>query len=78
MNAATAKRLGLGRRAATIGTGRLTLPAGGAGTLKIGLTAKARARLKRSKRPVTVTVRLTFKGAAGGSTTRAITLKLAR
>jgi len=78
VNAATAKRLGLGRRAATIGTGRLTVPAGGAGTLKVGLTAKARARLKRSKKPVTVTVLLTFKGAAGGATTRAITLKLTR
>ena len=76
VDAATAKRLGLGRRATTIGTGRLALPSGGAGTLKIGLTAKARARLKRSKRPVTVAVRLTFKSAAGATTARTITLKL--
>jgi len=78
VDAATAKRLRLGRRATAIGTCRLALPSGGSGTLKVALTAKARAGLKRSKRPVSIVVRLTFKGAAGDSTTRTITLKLKR
>jgi hypothetical protein len=76
VDAATAKRLGLGRRAATIGSGRLSVRAGGSGTLKIALTGKARARLRRSKKAVTVTVRIAFKGADGSATTRSVTVKL--
>ena len=76
IDAATARRLGLGRRAATIGTGRLALPSGGSGTLKVALKAKARARLKRAERAVAVTVRIAFKGADGSSTTRSVKLKL--
>jgi|SRR5215218_1335944 len=76
VDAATAKRLGLGRRATTIGRGRLTLPSGGSGTLRIGLTAKAWARLKRSRKAVTVAVRITFKRTGGDTTTRSVKLKL--
>ena len=76
LDAATAKRLGLGKRAIAIGTGKLALPSGGSGTLKIALTAKARARLKRSKRPVAIAVRITFKDANGATTARTIPLKL--
>ena len=76
VDAATAKRLGLGRRAATLGRGRLAVRAGGSGTLKVALTTKARARLKRSRRAVPVNVKITFKAADGSATTRSLKLRL--
>ncbi len=76
VDAATAKRLGLGRKPAKVGAGRLAVTAGGSGTLKVGLTAKARARLKRAKKPVTIAVRITFKGADGRTTSRTAKLRL--
>ena len=77
VDARTAKRLGLGRRAVVIGTGKAKLASAGAAKLKLRLTAKAKARLKRSKAAVKVTVRTTFKTAAGQATTHtmAVTLK---
>ena len=78
VDAATAKRLGLGRKPAKLGTGRLAVTAGGSGTLKVTLTDKARARLKRAKRPVTVAIRIAFKGADGSTTSRTVKLKLKR
>jgi hypothetical protein len=78
VDAATAKRLRLGTRATTIGTGRLALPSGGSGTLKVTLTGKARARLRAAKRPVAIAVRIVFEDAAGATTARRITVKLRR
>jgi Family of unknown function (DUF6055) len=69
VNAATARKLGLGRRAVTIGTG--TASAGGAGkvVVKIRLTAKAKAHLKRRHGAVKVALKLTFAPASGSPVT---------
>ena len=51
INAATAKRLGLGKRAVTIGTGKVKLAQPGSAKLKVRFTRKAVARLKKQRKP---------------------------
>ena len=66
----TARRLGLGRRTTSIGTGRRTLSAPGRFKVNVRLTRKARAALKRHRRrSVEVKVVVTFAPADG---TRAV------
>ena len=76
IDAKTAKKLGLGRKAATIGTGKATLAAAGTAKLKIKLTPKAKARLRRARSTVSVVVKVTFKPVAGGGSTRTLKLRL--
>ncbi len=52
VNAATAKRLGLAKRAVKVGAGKVVLSKPGAARLKVRLTGKAIGRLKRQRKPV--------------------------
>jgi hypothetical protein len=79
VDAATAKRLKLGRRATRIATGRRTATGAARVMVALRLTRKARAALKRQTRTVRVKVRTTFVPADGvPAVTRAITLPLRR
>ena len=72
----TAKRLGLGRKAVTIGTGSASAAASGPVTVKLKLTGKAKKRLKRQRKAVKVAVKVTFTPAGGAPATSSLTLKL--
>ena len=78
VDARTAKRLGLGGRAVTIGAGKAKLAGAGAAKLKLRLTAKAKKALKRSKAAIKVTVKTTFTPGAGAPTTHTMVLTLKR
>jgi hypothetical protein len=75
----TARRLRVGRRTTTVGTGRRTASAPARLKVNVRLTRKLRAALKRSTRSVTIKVRVTFVPADGTSTVRrAISIRLRR
>jgi hypothetical protein len=76
VDARTAKALGLGRKAATVGSGAATLASGGTAKLTVKLTGKARARLKKARKAVTVTVKVSFAPSAGAPTTTTLKVRL--
>lgn len=78
VSAKIARRYGLGRKIATIGTlGRRSLLAAGTDKRTLKLSKKPRARLRRA-RTVTATVQVTVKDAAGKTRTIKKTVKLRR
>jgi hypothetical protein len=70
---ATAKRLRIGRRVRKVGSSTRTATSAGTVQMKVRLTRKARAGLKRQRRTLRMTVRTAFTAAEGGS---AVTRKL--
>lgn len=78
VSAKVARRYGLGRKIATIGTlGRRSLLAAGTDKRTLKLSKKARAKLRRA-RTVTATLQVTVKDAAGKTRTIKKTVKLKR
>ena len=69
-------RASLGSR--VIGTGKATLARAGKATLKIKLTPKAKAALRRARIAARVNVRVTFTPAGGQPVTRTLKLTLRR
>jgi hypothetical protein len=76
VDAKTAKALGLGKRAATLGSGKATVAAAGKVALKLKLTARARAALKRMRRAFQVTVRVTFTAPGAAPAAQSLKVKL--
>jgi hypothetical protein len=73
VTAATARRLGLGRRSVAIGSGATVAPAGQTKTVSIRLSRSARTKLSRA-RNATVTLEISVHGA--GTTSRRATRRL--
>lgn len=78
VNAKTAKRLRLGKKATKVGAGKAVLSKAGSAKLTVRLTAEAIARLRKQRKPVAIAVKIAFKGATGGSTARTVPLTLKR
>jgi hypothetical protein len=76
VNARTARRLGLGRRTAKVGSGRATVRPGRRTRPRLRFTSRARSALRRAGR-VTLTVRFTARTPAGRTSraTRRVTLR---
>ncbi len=72
----TAKRLKVGRRRTTVGTGALTVARAGRATVRIKLTKKARKGLKRQRRTLRIRVRATFTPSGGAPVTRTLSVFL--
>lgn len=76
VDARTARRLGLGRRATTVASGRGSAKAGGTATQTLRFTRRARAALGRARRvSLTVRVTATTLAARTSTTTRRVTLR---
>jgi hypothetical protein len=73
---ATARRLKVGRRTTTVGTGAKTVTRAGRTTLRIKLTKKAREGLRRQRRTLRIRVRTTFTPSGGEPLTRALSVFL--
>jgi hypothetical protein len=77
VDAGTARKLKLGKKAVTIGTGKASLPGQGSGKVTVKLTAKAKKALKRSKslKVKIVTLARDSAGNASKPATKTVTLK---
>ena len=73
---ATARRLKVGRRTTTVGTGSRTVSRAGRATLRIKLTKKARKGLRRQRRTLRIRVRTTFTPSGGAPVTRTLSVLL--